>query len=1040
MTTRRKILKSAVALGGLATFAAGFTETATKAFKGLTQGTSGDKPHNNIFGNAPEPEYKVNAETGKLELNPDQQVSFTMCQGCNTMCSLRIRSDKKTGKILRVAGNPFHPLSADAQVPFKTSVRDALLSTTRKDDSGLAHRSTACGRGNAVLSQIDSPYRVLKCLKRDGPRGSGKWKSISFEKLIEEVCDGGDLFGEGKVEGLKAIHDLKTPLDPKNPEYGPKANQLAVVHATGDGRNQFIKRFAFNCFGTRNYGHHGSYCGFSMRAGSGAVMGDFKKFAHGKPDFEHTEFAIFLGTSPGNAGKPFKRIGRMVAEARTDGKMKYIVVDPILTNASSYAARDRNHWLPIKPGTDAALAMGMIRWIIDNKRYDDAFLTAAGPNSAKAINETTWSNACHLVNTKTGAFLRGKDMGWTDDEKKAKAFVVLNSDGKPVPHGKQGKATLFYQGDLSIPVKTVAQDNADDTASSSETKTIAVKTSMQILKEEAQRFTLEEYAKKCGIDAKVIEGLAKEFTSHGKKAAINTHGGMMSSNGFYTAWAVLMLNALIGNWNWKGGVSISGKAFPSFGKGPRYNFKKFPGKVKPKGIFLSRSKFPYKKTSEFKRRKAAGESPYPTKAPWYPLSPPIYTEYLTSHFDGYPYKLKALISFMANPLYGQAGLNHSIGEKMKDPKQLGLHIAIDGYINESSALADYIVPDSVMYEAWGWAMPWNGTVTKTSTARWPVLEPRQDKTADGDTITMEMFFIAVGKRLGLPGFGDKVIPDSKGNLHPLNRPEDWYLRAGANIAFVGKKPVPDASDDDIEVSGVSRIMDELKKTLKPEEIRKVAYLYARGGRMEDYTKAYKGEHLTRAYKKPLQIYNEKVGRSINTMSGKRFVGVPTWYPQQFADGTPLTDVYPESEWPLRITSVKSNLQSSYSITSPRLRQIMPNNPISINPQDAEKAGIQSGDKVRIITPQGSAIGTALVRKGIIQGAIAIPHGYGHWELGARPHQIDGVSQPENPSLAAGVSLNKLGLLDVKRGGHATLGDWVVGAAARQALPARIEKV
>ena len=1045
MTTRRKILKSAVALGGITAFAAGFTETASKAYQGLMKGTAGEKPHNNVTGNAPEPEYKVNDE-GKLELNPDQQVSFTMCQGCNTMCGLRIRTDKKTGKVLRVAGNPYHPLSADAQIPFKTSVREALLSTTRKDDSGLAHRSTACGRGNAMLSQIDSPYRVLKCLKRDGERGSGKWKSISFEQLIEEVCEGGDLFGEGKVEGLRAIRDLKTPLDPDNPEYGPKANQLAVINATSDGRNQFLKRFAFNCFGTRNYGHHGSYCGFAMRAGSGAIMGDFKKFAHGKPDFENTEFAIFLGTSPGNAGKPFKRIGRMVAEARTDGKMKYIVVDPVLTNATSYAARERNHWLPIKPGADAALAMGMIRWIIDNKRYDETFLSAAGPASAKSVNETTWSNACHLVNTKTGAFVRGKDMGWTDDEKKAKAFVVLNEEGKPVPHGKLGKATLFYQGDLKLAATKNTADAKTDSdvkekkANSAESKTIPVKTSMQILKEEAQRFTLEEYAEKCGIDANVIEGLAKEFTSHGKKAAINTHGGMMSSNGFYTAWAVLMLNALIGNWNWKGGTSMSGKGFPSFTKGARYNFKKFPGKVKPKGIFLSRSKFPYKKTSEFKRRKAAGQSPYPTKAPWYPISPPIYTEYLTSHFDGYPYKLKALISFMANPLYGQSGLMSSIGEKMKNPKELGLHIAIDGFINETSALADYIVPDSVMYEAWGWAVPWNGTVTKTSTARWPVFEPRQDKTAEGETITMEMFFIAVGKKLGLPGFGDKVIPDNKGGWHPLNRPEDWYLRAAANIAYAGKKAVPDASDDDIEVSGVSRIMGELKKTLKPEEVRKVAFLYARGGRMEDYKKAYKGEHLTRAYKKPLQIYNEKVGRSVNTLSGKRFVGVPTWYPQQFADGTPMDEVYPESEWPIKLVATKSNLQSSYSIASPRLRQIMPNNPVSINPEDAEKAGIKSGDRVRITTPQGSAIGTALVREGIIKGAVVIPHGYGHTELGARAHQIDGVSQPHTPQLSAGIALNFIGLQDPKRGGHATLGDWVVGSAARQALPAKIEKV
>lgn len=1021
MTSRRNILKGAVALGGVAAFAGGYSETTARLAKGLTNGTSGTAPLNHITINAHAPEYHVDAETGDLVMNPDQQISFAMCQGCNTMCGLRIRSDKATGEVIRVAGNPYHPLSADDQIAFETPVREALLSLTRKGESGLDHRSTACGRGNSMLSQMDSPFRVLECLKRDGPRGSGKWKSIPFEQLVEEVVEGGDLFGEGPVEGLRAIHDFKTPLDPDNPEYGPKANQLAVIHATSDGREAFIKRFAFNSFGTRNYGHHGSYCGFAMRAGSGAVMGDFKKFAHGKPDFENTEFAIFIGSAPGNAGKPFKRSGRMVAEARRLGKLNYVVIDPVLTNAASYAARDRAHWVPIKPGTDSAFALAMIRWILDNERYDANFLSIAGPAGVAPAGETGWSNATHLVNTKTGKFLTGKDMGWPEGQ--AADFVVLDESGAPVSHKTlTSPATLMFDGKV-------------ETANGP----VAVQTSLSILAREARRYSLEEYGEMCGIAPEVIETLAQEFTSHGKRAAIDIHGGSMNSNGFYTAWSVLMLNALIGSWNWKGGMSPSGGGFPDYAPGPRYNLAKFPGMVKPKGIFLSRSKFPYQKSSEFKRRKAAGESPYPTKAPWYPFSPPILTEYLTSHFDGYPYKLKAMISFMANPLYGQAGLEAAISEKMKDPKELGLFVAIDGFINETSALADYIVPDSVMYEAWGWTKPWSGTVTKTSTARWPIRDPKQVKTADGEPVTLEMFLIAVGKKLGLPGFGEGVIADADGNLHPLDRPEDWHLRAAANVAFAGK-PVAEASDDDIALSGVTRIMPDIEKTLKPEEQRRVAYLYARGGRMENYAKAYDGEKLGHAYGKPLQIYNQKVATSINTMTGKHFSGVPTWYPQQLADGTPLREAFPESDWPMTLVAFKSNLQSSYSIASPVLRSIQPDNPVSINPADAARVGVKSGDKLRITTPGGSEIATALVREGVSPGVVAIPHGYGHWELGARAHEIDGVRQPEIPGLDAGVNLNAIGLQDPHRGGHATLGDWAVGSAARQTLPARIERV
>lgn len=75
---------------------------------------------------------------------------------------------------------------------------------------------------------------------------------------------------------------------------------------------------------------------------------------------------------------------------------------------------------------------------------------------------------------------------------------------------------------------------------------------------------------------------------------------------------------------------------------------------------------------------------------------------------GYPYKLKALIGVMANPVYGQTGLKKLVGEKLADPAHLPLYVAVDGFINETNTYADYIVPDSVMYEVWGFAGAWSG--------------------------------------------------------------------------------------------------------------------------------------------------------------------------------------------------------------------------------------------------------------------------------------------------------------------------------------------
>lgn len=56
---------------------------------------------------------------------------------------------------------------------------------------------------------------------------------------------------------------------------------------------------------------------------------------------------------------------------------------------------------------------------------------------------------------------------------------------------------------------------------------------------------------------------------------------------------------------------------------------------------------------------------------------------------------------MTNPVYGIAGIRQVMEEKLKDPKHLPLIIGIDAFMNETTALADYIVPDTHNFESWG---------------------------------------------------------------------------------------------------------------------------------------------------------------------------------------------------------------------------------------------------------------------------------------------------------------------------------------------------
>lgn len=172
---RRNFLKGAAAAGGVATFAAGYSGPLEKIGKGLVNGTAGADTNHRIHGNSLAPEYTVDPVTGDVSLNPDQRIAFTVCYGCTTKCGVRVRIDNNTEQVLRVAGNPYHPLSADDHLDEQTPVLDALKQLSNFRDQGQLNRSTACARGNAAMAQLTSEKRVTTVLKRVGPRGSNRW-------------------------------------------------------------------------------------------------------------------------------------------------------------------------------------------------------------------------------------------------------------------------------------------------------------------------------------------------------------------------------------------------------------------------------------------------------------------------------------------------------------------------------------------------------------------------------------------------------------------------------------------------------------------------------------------------------------------------------------------------------------------------------------------------------------------------------------------------------------------------------------------------
>jgi len=1004
-SSRRKFLLGSGVVVAAASVA-GYKETLGAV---ATLSNKGELAKDSIYFNSPNPEFSF--LNNKFVPDDQFKVCATTCIGCTTQCGVRVKIDKKTDKVVRVLGNPYNLLSTDPWLPYETSLKDSykLLSQNGKFET---YRSNVCARGNVIFDKADAKDRILKPLKRVGKRGENRWKEIDIDQLIDEIVKGGNLFGEGNVKGLKDVRDTKTPINPKEPIFGPKSNGLCLIGTTHEGRFKTVIHRFLKSFGTSNFMGHTSICGLSMRAGEAAYLGNFKKYPHLKPDFENTEYLLSIGTPPGQAGNPFKRQGKLLARARSEKNIDYTIVSPMQGNSDTIAVGGKSHWIPVIPGTDLAFVMGVLQIIINDKLYNKKYLSIPSAKAMQALKDASWTNSAHLI-------IQDKD-GFGKILKDGKIPLVLDeSDNTLKSSNDVVQAVLDFKGSVEY-----------------KGKTYNVQTAFHELSTNVNELSLEEYSKECGVSVQKMQEVAKEFTSHGRRASVDCHGGTMHSTGFYTTYAVMMLGAMVGNLNYKGGMSAGGGAYKDF-VGKKYNLFGYKGKSKVKHTRVDKTRMAYEKTNEFKEKKAKGINPYPAKDTWYPFTNALESEVITNSAKGYPYKLDVLLSFNSNFMYGTAGAENNIKELISDPKKsIPLFIAVDPFINESSKYADYIIPDSVLYETWGVVHAWAAFQTKVNTLRFPVVKPRQEKFKNGEPIEMISFIIALGKKLGLPGFGEKAIKGQDGKWYPFNKPEDFYLRAFENIAM-DAKPVPDASDEDIKLSGIEEYVPSLKK-ICGNNWRKTAYVMARGGRYQDIEHSYNGEFISRKYKKPIQIYNETVAMSKNSMTGKRRSGTVKYYKQRVVGGETFEKLYPKEQFPLIAFAYKSNVLATPNTSSHLLKQIKYTTYVDINPKTAEKFGLKHGDYVKVSSHDGNTEGYLRFRNGVHPATIGVEQGDGRRGEGAVDIEINGKVTKGKISRRTGVFYNKIGLKDPSRK-TALVTDFVCGSNVRHAIPVKIEK-
>jgi anaerobic selenocysteine-containing dehydrogenase len=213
------------------------------------------------------------------------------------------------------------------------------------------NRGKLCSKaGQPSIDQVYHPDRLDYPLMRTGERGSGQWRRVSWDEALDFIA--------AKMQAIKAEHGAE-----------------AVSFARGMGLNNtnIVSRLA-NVFGTPNVIAISYFCyavrvaacqitatgKFSGKAWDGAVV----------PDFAGNPKCIVEWGSQKRTSNDHGLIGHTLMTDALRAKPKHIVVDPRWPASAGPA----DMWLPVRPGTDAAMALGWINLIIQEDLYDREFV------------------------------------------------------------------------------------------------------------------------------------------------------------------------------------------------------------------------------------------------------------------------------------------------------------------------------------------------------------------------------------------------------------------------------------------------------------------------------------------------------------------------------------------------------------------------------------------------------------------------------------------------------------------------------------------
>jgi anaerobic selenocysteine-containing dehydrogenase len=266
-----------------------------------------------------------------------EEVIRTNCRGCHGGCGVLVHV--RDGTIIKIEGDPDFP----------------------------TNHGSMCSKGLAFQQLVYHPDRVKYPLKRVGKRGEGKWERISWDEAFGTI-----------------VNKLKQVIK----ENG--AESIVLAQGTSREGEAFLARFG-NLLGTPNVMAAGHFCYLPRVGASLVTCGNLPVC-----DYDGDPKCVVVWASNIFWTNPDEYTGENLCRVLEQGA-KLIVVDPRLTYTSSRA----DVWLQLRPGTDAALALGMLNVIINEGLYDkefvekythgwDQFVERVNQYPVEKVAEITW--------------------------------------------------------------------------------------------------------------------------------------------------------------------------------------------------------------------------------------------------------------------------------------------------------------------------------------------------------------------------------------------------------------------------------------------------------------------------------------------------------------------------------------------------------------------------------------------------------------------------------------------------------------------------